>query len=211
MGSEERRRRRCARPRGNRGPAPPDIAAAEGSHAARGAAVGSRILPSSPWQARPARTLMEESPCVFRWSILYLLNQDVGVPPTRASGSSSPPAPSARSRVPDLGWQARRRRPQAPRCARRRGASLPRRVGPPDAAPRHLAHGAARLQPAQPALVPRHRGGAPERWRSLRRPRRRVLGPGQPHPSRGRGARPPARSPARSRASRSASPRASTG
>src|SRR5947207_2979682 len=116
-----------------------------------------------------------------------MLNQDDGVPPSRAPASP----PSARSRVPDLGWQARRGGPQAPRCARRRGASLPRRVDPPDAAPRHRAHGAARLQPAQPALVPRHRGGAPGRWRSLRRPRCPVLGPRQSYPSPGRGAQPP--------------------
>ena len=116
-----------------------------------------------------------------------MLNQDDGVTPTRAPASPPP----ARSRVPDLGWQARRRGPQVPQCARRRGSSLARRVDPADAAPRHLAHGAARLQPAQPALVPRHRVGAPARWRSVRGPRRRVLGPGQPHSSRRRGAQPP--------------------
>src|SRR6266481_5642673 len=56
-----------------------------------------------------------------------MLNQDVGVPPTRAPAAHSP----ARSPVPDLGWQARRRGPQAPRCPRRRGSSRTRRVAPP--------------------------------------------------------------------------------
>ena len=46
-------------------------------------------------------------------------NQDDGVIPTRAPASP----PSARARVPDLGWQARRGGPQASRCARRRGSS----------------------------------------------------------------------------------------
>ena len=155
-----------------------------------GAFWGSRILRPAPrpsWRRCPHDSLIDESPCVSRWSSQYMLNQDDGVSPTRAPASP----PSARARVPDLGWQARRRRPQAPWRARRRGSSFTRRVDPPDAAPRHLAHGAARLQPAQPALVPRHRSGAPDRWRSVRRPRRPVLGPRQPHPSAGRGAQSP--------------------
>jgi len=110
----------------------------------------------------------DESPVCGRYYICSIKmsaspNPRPGVAPVSSASSSGP------------GWQARRR-----------ASSLARRVDPPDAAPRHLAHGAACLQPAQPALVPRHRGGAPDRRRSVQRPCHPVLGPRQPHPSRGR-------------------------
>ncbi len=98
----------------------------------------------SPWRRGPRESWMNE-PSRVRRSSSEMPNQAGGV--VWASPAS------ARSRVPDLGWQARRCGPQAPRCARRCGASLTRRLDPADAAPRHLAQGAACLPPAQPALV----------------------------------------------------------
>jgi len=51
----------------------------------------------------PCKTLIDERPCVSRWSLSYTLNQDVGVTPTSAPAEP----PSARARVPDLGYRAK--------------------------------------------------------------------------------------------------------